>query len=80
MTDADIKLAVYEHTKLNPNQADDQVLLDGIVRAVRQLTGRQVDPLAEVCGNCDTALPGGCGGLFSAEGACKWRAEQVNTK
>lgn len=37
MTDDRIKRVLYEHTKLNPNQADDQALLDAIVRAVRVL-------------------------------------------
>ena len=31
----------------------------------------------EVCGNCDTALPGGCGGLFSNEEQCRWRPRCV---
>lgn len=26
------------------------------------------------CGNCDTPLPGGCGGLFADDGAlCRWK-------
>lgn len=42
MTDDQIKRVVFEHTKLNPNQADDQVLLDGIVRAVRELMAQNL--------------------------------------
>ena len=49
MTDADIKRVVFAHTKLNPNQADDQVLLDGIVRAVRQILVLDATP-CERCG------------------------------
>lgn len=42
MTDDQIKQVVFGHTKLNPNQADDQVLLDGIVRAVRELMAQSL--------------------------------------
>lgn len=28
---------------------------------------------SEVCGNCATALPGGCGGLFRDEKECRWK-------
>lgn len=31
-------------------------------------------PAPEICWNCDTALPGGCGGLFADDGAhCRWK-------
>lgn len=31
-------------------------------------------PAPEICGNCDTPLPGGCGGLFADDGAlCRWK-------
>ena len=30
-------------------------------------------PKPEICGNCDTALPGGCGGLFADEAQCRWK-------
>jgi len=42
MTDDQIKRVVFEHTKLNPSQADDQVLHDGIVRAVRELMAQNL--------------------------------------
>lgn len=32
---------------------------------------------AEVCPNCDTALPEGCGGLFEDDGTNCWRAPDV---
>ena len=28
---------------------------------------------SEVCGNCATALPGGCEGLFRDEKQCRWK-------
>lgn len=35
MTEADVRHLIYEHTKLNPNQRDDQESIDYIVNAVR---------------------------------------------
>lgn len=72
MTDDEIKRVVYEHTKLSPNQADDQVLLDGIVRAVRQIQagGRSTEmfPDAPRCVVCRTQR-----GLRMGRGDGKWR-------
>jgi hypothetical protein len=56
MTDEQIKRIVYEHTKLNPNQRDDQALLGQIVDAFRAIEARLAQPEAEprFCGS-------GCG-------------------
>lgn len=33
---------------------------------------------AEICGNCDSPLPRGCGGLFKSDGAaCKYKEPEV---
>ena len=34
---------------------------------------------APVCGNCDTRLPEGCGGLFKDEAPCRWEAPEQAT-
>lgn len=45
---------------------DGQTVMAG--RAVREVAP------GEICWNCDTALPGGCGGLFADDGKhCRWK-------
>lgn len=49
---------------------EDAVDVDALVKLLEQATG-QAAPAGEVCGNCETALPEGCGGIFKGDGeAC----------
>lgn len=47
--------------------------IDAAIEAARCI-GAQPQAAAEMCHNCDTALPDGCGGLFKDETACRLRS------
>lgn len=49
--------------------------LDAYHAAVRRYLDALKQPPPEICGNCDTALPQGCGGIFKDDGKhCRWTA------
>lgn len=47
---------------------DPSMTHDAYHAAVRAYLDALKQPPPEVCGNCDTALPEGCGGLFKSDG------------
>jgi hypothetical protein len=45
------------------------------VAALAAAAAESIDrKLPPICGNCDTRMPGGCGGLFKDEATCQWSA------
>jgi len=41
------------------------------------LKARITTESVEICGNCDTELPGGCGGVFRDEPSCRFASAKV---
>lgn len=52
------------------------VAIDAYAYADAMLHARIKEPV-EICGNCDTELPGGCGGLFRDEPSCRFASAEV---
>lgn len=81
--------AVVTHTDAGPSITllwhGSQVIVSGTeqIAALREAVECALASVSkpEVCGNCDTELPGGCGGIFKNDGAaCKFDAARLAEK